>query len=441
MINTGHPAARIRPDLLDELTEQVAAGAGDPGVAQLFRSVMSENLATVAELAPDGTTYLLTGDIPAMWLRDSAAQVRPYLIVAGRDPQLAETLIGVFRRQLEFIALDPYANSFKRGAEPSPHAGDRSDAPPQVWERKYEIDSLCFPIELGYALWRITGRSDHLGQQFAGVASTILDLWERELDHDESPYFFERFDGPPTDTLTRQGRGEPVAPTGMSWSGFRPSDDACRYNYNVPGNMFAVVACAYLEVIARELLADPELADRAAKLRTTIDDGIQRHAVVDHPEHGRVYCYETDGLGHHLLMDDANMPSLLSMPLSGYRPVDDPVYLATRAMILSPANPYFYSGTAAEGIGSPHTQPDHVWPIALAVQGLTATERAEKVRMIRLLADTTGGTGQMHESFDVNDPTRFSRPWFSWANAMMCELALDLAGYRLDQLIRPDRRG
>jgi meiotically up-regulated gene 157 (Mug157) protein len=436
MINTGYPAARIRPDLLEELTAQVEKGVGDRAVADLFRSVMSENLATVAEAAPDGTTYLLTGDIPAMWLRDSAAQVRPYLIVCGQDPQIARTLVGVFRRQLEFIAIDPYANSFKRGTEPSPHANDRSDAPPQVWERKYEIDSLCFPIELGYALWRITGNSDHLDHRFAEIAPMILDVWETELDHERSTYYFERFDGPPTDTLTNDGRGTPVAPTGMSWSGFRPSDDACRYHYNVPGNMFAVVACEYLEIIAQEVIGDPALAGRAAALRATLSEGIERHGVVEHPEYGRVYCYETDGLGHQLLMDDANMPSLLSVPLTGYRAADDPVYLATRKMILSPANPYFYSGKAAEGIGSPHTLPNYVWPIALAVQGLTATDREEKLRMIRLLADTTGGTGQMHESFDVEDPTQFSRPWFSWANAMMCELALDLAGHRLDRLVR-----
>ncbi|WP_091532575.1 glycoside hydrolase family 125 protein [Microlunatus soli] len=430
-----HPSARIDPDLLNEVTAQVATAIDDRQISETFTAIMKDNLPAVAELAPDGTTYLLTGDIPAMWLRDSAAQVRPYLILCGRDEALAETLVGVFRRQLEFIAIDPYANSFKRGTEPSPHAGDRSDAPPQVWERKYEIDSLCFPLELGYALWRITGRHDHLDDRFAEVATTILDLWERELDHEQSAYFFERDSPLPTETLSRDGRGEPVGRTGMSWSGFRPSDDACTYNYNVPGNMFAAVTLGYLAIIAKEILSDAAIADRAATLQASITDGIEQYGAVDHPDFGRVYCYETDGLGHHLLMDDANMPSLLSLPLSGYRPVDDPTYLATRSMILSEINPFYFSGRAAAGIGSPHTRPGYVWPIALAVQGLTATDRAEKLRLLRLLVDTTGGTGQMHESFDVDDPTQFSRPWFSWANAMMCELVLDLAGHRLDQLI------
>jgi meiotically up-regulated gene 157 (Mug157) protein len=430
-----HPSARIEKSLLDEVTEAAATAIGDQRIAEMFRTVMAENLPTVAELAPDGTTYLLTGDIPAMWLRDSAAQVRPYLLLCDRDPALADTLVGVFRRQLEFVAIDPYANSFKRGTEPSPHADDRADAPPEVWERKYEIDSLCFPIELGFALWRITGRDDHLGQRFRTVATMILDVWETELDHEQSSYFFERDIGIESETLSRGGRGEPVGPTGMTWSAFRPSDDACVYNYNVPGNMFASVVLGYLQVIAKELLGDPELADRAAALQESIRNGIEQYGVVDHPDHGRVYCYETDGLGHHLLMDDANMPSLLSMPLSGYRRADDPIYLNTRQLILSKANPYFFAGSAAEGIGSPHTHPRYVWPIAIAVQGLTALNRDEKLRLLQVLAETTGGTGRMHESFDVDDPTRFSRPWFSWADAMMCELVLDLTGYRLDEAI------
>jgi meiotically up-regulated gene 157 (Mug157) protein len=435
MIMKAHPSARIRPELLTEITSQVARAVDDQRVTETFNRIMTDNLPAVAELAADGTTYLLTGDIPAMWLRDSAAQIRPYLILCGQDEQLAETLVGVFRRQVEFIAIDPYANSFKRGTEQSPHHADRSDAPPQVWERKYEIDSLCFPVELGYALWRITGRRDHLDGRFTEIAKMILDVWECEIDHEQSTYFFERNSPLPTETLSRQGRGEPVGRTGMSWSGFRPSDDACTYNYNVPGNMFAAVTLGYLATIATEVLDDSGIADRARQLQKSINDGIETYGVVQHPGFGAVYCYETDGLGHHVLMDDANMPSLLSLPLSGYRPVDDPVYLATRKLILSPENPYYFSGTAAAGIGSPHTYPRYIWPIALAVQGLTATDQAEKLRLLRLLVDTTGGTGQMHESFDVDDPTQFTRSWFSWANAMMCELVLDVAGYRLDGLI------
>ena len=421
----------IDSEVLARAVAAVQRASGDEVIAEMFRRSMAENLPAVAERLPDGTTFVLTGDIPAMWLRDSAAQLRPYLLLCKDDPGLQDVLIGVLHRQLEYVVLDPYANAFNKEANGAGHVDDETEMSPWVWERKYEIDSLCFPLDLGYALWRITGRSDHLDERFARAAGMILDLWECELDHEESPYFFERDSPLPSETLTRNGRGEPVGRTGMSWSAFRPSDDACVYNYNVPGNMFATVVLGYLEVIASQVLGDAAMAGRAARLQATIRAGIEAYGLIDHPIYGRVYCYETDGLGRQVIMDDANMPSLLSLPLSGYLPADDPTYLATRAMIISPANPYFYSGSHAEGIGSPHTYPNYVWPIALAVQGLTAVDREEKLRLLQLLSRTTGGTGQMHESFDVDDPTRFSRAWFSWANAMMCELALDLAGLRL----------
>jgi hypothetical protein len=194
--------------------------------------------------------------------------------------------------------------------------------------------------------------------------------------------------------------------------------------------MFASVVLGYLQQIATEVLHDEPLADRAKALKAYIDDGIAHHGTVDHPVHGRIYAYEVDGMGESLLMDDANMPSLLSIPLTGYAAADDPTYLATRKLLLSPENPYYYSGTHAAGIGSPHTPPNYVWHISLAVQGISSTSADERQRLLELLRDTTGGTGQMHEGFDVDDPSQFTREWFSWANAMFCELALAHAGIR-----------
>lgn len=415
-----------RQDVLDRAVADVREATGDDQIAAMVERSMRDNLDAVTEVLDDGTSFVLTGDIPAMWLRDSAAQVRPYLILAAEDEQLADTLVGVLRRQLAFIALDPYANAFKRGSEPSWHAADLTELRPEVWERKYEIDSLCFPIELAAQLHAL-GRTDVVDEPLHHVAGLVIDLWERERDHASSAYRFQRLDAPLTDTLTHEGRGEPVGWTGMTWAGFRPSDDACRYNYNVPGNMFAFRALGQL----RRLLDDQELTDRARALQETIAHGIEEFGTVHHEEHGRVYAYEVDGLGGQLLMDDANMPSLLSAPLTGCVEVDDPTYLATRALILSPDNPFYFDGRYARGIGSPHTPDRYVWPIALAVQGLTSTSRDEQLDLLRLLRDTTAGTGQMHEGFDVDDPTAYTRPWFSWANAMFCELALTVAGRRL----------
>lgn len=230
---------------------------------------------------------------------------------------------------------------------------------------------------------------------------------------------------------TRGGKGAEVAYTGMTWSGFRPSDDACAYGYLIPSNMFAVVVLGYLAEICRDVLRDSELEAEAEKLADEIRHGIESYGVVDHPEYGNIYAYETDGKGNHLLMDDANVPSLLSIPYLGYTSADDPIYQNTRRFVLSHANPYYYQGTASAGVGSPHTPDRYIWPIALAIQGLTTTDREEKLRLLRLMAETDAGTGMMHEGFLVDDPTRYTRPWFSWANMMFCELMMDYCGLRV----------
>jgi len=421
----------IDAEVLARATEDVRRATGDKVIAEMFRRSMAENLPAVAERQPDGTTFVLTGDIPAMWLRDSAAQLRPYLLLCPEDRALQDVLIGVLHRQLEYVVLDPYANAFNRSANGAGHTTDQTEMSPWVWERKYEIDSLCYPIELAYRLWRITGRADVIDERFRAAAVKIIELWIVEQDHENrSAYRFQRHDDVPTDTLVREGRGRLTRPTGMSWSAFRPSDDATELGFNVPGNMFASVVLGYLEAIATEVLHDSGLATRAKELRADIDDGIARHGTVDHPVHGRVFAYEVDGMGETLLIDDANMPSLLSIPLTGYAAADDPTYLATRRLLLSDENPFYYRGEHAAGIGSPHTPTRQVWPIALAVQGLTSTSAEERQQLLELLRDTTGGTGQMHESFHVDDPTVFTREWFSWANAMFCELALVHAGIR-----------
>ncbi len=393
-------------------------------VVEIFRHAMRTNLPEVAQVREDGTVFILTGDIPAMWLRDSAAQLRPYVLLCRDDPDLQDVLVGVLRRQLLFLLTDPYANSFT-DVRASRHADDVTDAGPVTWERKFELDSLCFPVDLAHRLWRTTGRTDHLDAVARDAFSTVLDVLETEQDHEaRSTYRFERRDGPPTDTLVRGGRGRLTTPCGLVWSGFRPSDDACELGFNIPGNMFVAVAADQVVELAEQVLHDPALAERAGRLSRTVRAAIERHGVATLPDGTRVYAYEVDGSGNQLLMDDANMPSLLSAPLTGYLEATDPRYLATRAFVLSPANPYFYRGSQAAGVGSPHTPPGHVWPIALSVQGLTSTDPDEQRRCLETLVATTGGTGRMHESFDPDAPADYTRPWFSWSDAMFCELVL-----------------
>ena len=400
-------------------------------VATVFEACMRNTLDTTLTELDDGTAFMVTGDIPAMWLRDSAAQLTPYLQLAAQVPALGDTIVRVLRRQLAYIEIDPYANAFNREPDGSGHSSDVTDLSPWVWERKYEIDSLCYPLVLAYDLWAATGRTDHLDASFARAARTALELWRVEQDHDSrSPYRFERFDGAPTDTLARDGLGAPTTPIGLTWSGFRPSDDAVELGYNVPGNAFAVVACRAVARIADDVLDDPDLAQSARELGAEIDAAIREHGVVETSEGGRVLAYEVDGAGAYLLMDDANAPSLLSLPWLGWCDAQDPLYLATRGLILSDRNPYYARGEVAAGIGSPHTPAGWVWPIALAIQGLTSVDERERTELLEMLVRTDAGTELMHESFDPDDPQQFTRPWFSWANAMFCELVLDLAGLR-----------
>ncbi|WP_200940907.1 glycoside hydrolase family 125 protein [Devosia sp. Leaf420] len=414
--------------IVQKISNQVGETLGAQVGETVERCLVDMLTRTVTRL-PDGTAFVITGDIPAMWLRDSTAQLAPFLHFAHQDAGLADLIAAVSRRQLDYVLLDPYANAFNATDNAAGHK-DVFPQSPWVWERKYEIDSLAYTIQLAYDLWATTGRTDHL-KSFEAVAKVVIQTWRTEQDHERnSTYRFERMDCPQSDTLTREGLGPVTGHTGMTWAGFRPSDDACVYGYNIPGNAFAAVALRDIAEVAVKVFGNDSLGRDADRLREEIEKGIERFGLVEVDGKDPVYAYEVDGLGNSLLADDANVPSLLSLPMLGWCTATDPIYLATRSRILSKANPYFYAGKAASGIGSPHTPPDQVWPIALAVQGLTCDSLAEKRDLLDLLLATDGGTGLMHESFHVDDPTRFTRPWFSWANAMFCELALDVAGLR-----------
>ncbi len=401
---------------------EVQARLTDPALAELYARCYRNTLDTTVQVLPDGGTYVITGDINAMWLRDSTAQVWHYLPHVTQDPALRDLIAGLVRRQLHCIQLDPYANAFNAEANNAGHRGDLPPFSPWVWERKFELDSLCYPVRLAHALWRLTGDRAALGEDLHAALRTIVAVLRTEQRHETSPYTFERPDaGVSTDTLNHGGRGAPVGFTGMVWAGFRPSDDACTYGYNIPGNMFVAVTLAQVADLARDL-GDEALAEDALALQGEVRRGIEQHGVVDHPDFGRVYAYEVDGLGHHLFMDDANVPSLLSAPYLGFCTPDDPLYLNTRRLVLSRANPYYVEGRFARGVGSPHTPVGHVWPIGITMQGLTARDPAERRALVRVLAGTTGGTGWMHESFHPDHPETFTRAWFAWANSLFSEL-------------------
>ena len=423
-------------DWLEEATKPVYEklnASGRSKLADMYRNCFRSTWDTTLQRS-GGTVFLVTGDIPAMWLRDSSAQVYHYVPHAVKYPEVREAILGLMERQFRYIVLDPYANAFNREAnDRRNHLDDTSwteEALPWIWERKYEVDSLCYPIRLAHHFWKTTGDPSWCGETFLKAAETILSVWEAEQRHGEqSPYYFRRARCRASDTLSHDGHGAPVAYTGMTWSGFRPSDDACVYGYLIPSNFFAAKSLEQMGEIAEALLPNAGLSGRVRRLKEQIEAGLREFAAVERPGFGKVYAYEVDGLGNALFMDDANVPSLLSLPYLGCVPMDDPVYQNTRRMLLSPANPYYFAGACARGIGSPHTPPDYIWPISLCIQGLTAADAGEIYALLDMLENMDAGTLLMHEGVHKDDPKQFTRPWFAWANSIFSEFVEKAALY------------
>lgn len=394
-------------------------------LAPLAKQCFLNTIETTVKQLEDGSYFVITGDIPAMWLRDSAAQVRPYVRFAKEDRELQRILEGVIEKQAQLVCLDPYANAFNESANGAGHR-DETKRNDHVWERKYEVDSLCAPLYLGYAYWKATGIGTAFTRTYHDMIAAIVDTFTTEQNHGNSEYSFRRYDCVKTDTLPNRGKGRPVNVTGMTWSGFRPSDDCCKFGYLIPSNMMAVTALQYAAEICRECLDDGELAQKCLVLAEEIRDGIMDYGVVDHPKYGRIYAYETDGYGNYNLMDDANSPSLLAMPYLGCCEKEDALYQNTRRFLLSGDNPYYYKGKLAEGMGSPHTPQGYVWHIGIVMQALTSADRGEIEKCLAMLANTHGGTCFMHESFNPDRPEEYSRPWFAWANTLFAELLENL---------------
>ena len=401
----------------------------DPYLAEVFASCLQDTLQKTIHFSEDGAIFVATGDIPAMWLRDSTSQLTPFIRFANDEPDIREILLRLADRQMQLIRLDPYANAFNMGADGSPWMKDHTQMRPELWERKYEIDSLCYPFHLSYLMWKQAGITEHFTPEWLETARLVMKTFRTEQDHENnSTYRFQRDDCVYTDTLSRDGKGALVKGNiGLIWSGFRPSDDACAYGYLIPSNMFAAVTLSRISEIAETVYGDSALAREAEVFSAEVRAAIREYGVMRHMGK-EFYAYEVDGFGQYLVMDDANVPSLMAMPLLGWCDPDDELYRNTREVMLSQQNPYYYSGKLLRGIGSPHTPPDYVWDVALSVQGLTSKSRDEKREMIRLMAHNDAGTKLMHEGIHVDDMYRYTRPWFSWANSMYCELVLDYCG-------------
>jgi uncharacterized protein len=406
---------------------EVKQKLGDTELAWLFENCFPNTLdTTVRHGTLDGKpdTFVITGDIPAMWLRDSTAQVWPYLPLAKGDAKLQTLLAGVINRQTRCILIDPYANAFNFAKEGSEFDKDLTAMKPELHERKWEIDSLGYPIRLAAGYFRVTGDNSPFDGQWQDAMRLVIQTFrEQQRINGPGPYSFRRNTTTPNDTLNLNGYGNPIKPCGLIASGFRPSDDACIYPFLIPSNLFAAQALSELSILANQL-GLRELDADARTLAHEVREAIEKHAIADHGQFGRIYAYEVDGFGNRLFMDDANIPSLLSLPYLGAVAADDETYRNTRRFVLSEFNPYFFKGKAAEGIGGPHVGLNMIWPLAIIMRGLTATDPKEVESCIQTLVRTHAGTGFMHESFDKDDPAKFTRAWFAWANTLFGELVL-----------------
>lgn len=415
---------------VEDVIKSTKAKIKDQKLAWMFENCFPNTLDTTVEAGtrngkPD--TFVITGDIHAMWLRDSSAQVYPYLQLATKDDKLRTLLAGVIHRQAQCVLLDPYANAFNKELTPGEWMSDKTDMKPGLHERKWEVDSLCYVVRLSYNYWKVTGDTSVFDADWKKAAALIVDTFKaQQRKNGLGPYKFERETTRQLDTLSNNGWGQPLNPVGLINSSFRPSDDASTYGFLVPANLFAVASLKQLAEISLKVTKDEAFAKTCSAFADEVEKAIQKYAVVNHPKYGKVYAYEVDGFGNASFMDDANVPSLLGLPYLGAVDRDDEIYQNTRKLIWSTDNPYFFKGHTAEGIGGPHVGYDMIWPMGIIIRAMTSSDDAEIKWCIKTLRDTDAGTGFMHESFHKDDPKNFTRSWFAWANTLFGELLLKL---------------
>ncbi len=415
---------------VEKAIQTTKAKLKDPKLAWMFENCFPNTLDTTCEHKvingkPD--TFVLTGDIHAMWLRDSSAQVFPHIQFANEDPKVKTMLAGVINRQTWCINIDPYANGFNEGPTGSEWESDNTDMKKELHERKWEIDSLCYPIRLAYHFWKKTGDTSPFDAEWDKAMKSVYRTFrEQQRKEDLGPYTFSRKTDRQGDTLLNDGYGSPVRPVGLIVSSFRPSDDATLFGFLIPSNLFAVTSLRQLAEMMHTIKQNDSFARQCEELADEVEKAIEKYGIVEHPVFGKVYAFEADGFHNHVCMDDANVPSLLALPYLGCVQIDDPIYQNTRKLVLSEYNPYFFKGKAGEGIGGPHIGFNYIWPMSIIMRCNTTHDKEEIRKCVRMLRDTDAETGFMHESFHKDDPTKFTRSWFAWVNTLFGEMIFRL---------------
>jgi len=411
---------------IEAVIVNVTAQLADPVVAEIFAGAFPNTLDTTVEffgVDEDGFAdgYIITGDINAMWLRDSTNQVAAYWPYTQEDPRLAQLMCGLVNRQIRYVLHDPYANAFNFADEGGPWENDYRKPPmtPELHEGKYELDSLAAVLKLfnNYLSHGLDFSCIDAKAQWAQGMQVVLNTIRTQQaatdeEWDNPAYTFARETSVATDTLMMRSRGPPAKRCGLSKCFFRPSDDATTLPFLIPANAMAVVELERFAAHLTNLGIQPGLASQAASLAAEIRAAIAEVGIIDHPKYGQIYAYEVDGYSSYYMMDDANVPSLLSFPYLGFTEKNDPIYQRTRAAILSEGNPFYFVGTAGKGIGGPHVGMGYIWPMGLSIQILTSDDDDEIVEALNTLKSSTAGTNLMHESFWKNDPNNYSTTSF-----------------------------
>ncbi len=426
-------------EAVEKTIQKIKSVIADKELAWMFENCYPNTLDTTVDYeVRDGKpdTFIITGDIDAMWLRDSTAQVWPYMPLLKKDKKLKNLILGLVNRQVKCVLTDPYANAFYKDLNKASYW--ESDIPkpgPGVHERKWEIDSLCYVVRLSYRYYELSGDSSVFDKHWDKAMQLIVKTFKTEQrKNGTSPYSFRRKGSAMIDAPVFNGTGRPIKPTGMICSMFRPSDDATLYPYLIPSNIFAVISLRQLSTIYKDVLKKEEFAKECNDLATEIDNAIKKHAIYQHADFGAIYAYEVDGFGNSVLMDDANVPSLMSLAYLGAHQPTDLIYKNTRAFLVSDSNPYYLKGKYAEGQASPHTGKEKIWPMGITLRAMTSIDKKEIIHCLKLLRATHADTGFMHEAFHKDDPYDFNRVWFAWANTLFGELIIKIQNEHPDIL-------
>ncbi|CAI6336363.1 unnamed protein product [Periconia digitata] len=443
-------------DVEDTLTRMESV-IKDPDLYRLFQNSYPNTLDTaikwrgVADDNPnEELTFVITGDINAMWLRDSSNQMQSYLpllqATSDRD-SIASLYRGVINLQARYLLTSPYCNSFQPPVESKipPAVNDAADRDvvfpgydeSKVFECKYELDSLAAFLEVSENYYKATEDISFFGSfKWVQAIEAILKVAEDQMTPTygpdgavlAQPFTFVRYTTRATETLANDGIGNPVANgTGLVRSAFRPSDDSTIFQLFIPANMmFSAYLSSTADIMSKLNTSNSgALAERMKSLSQSIPDAIETHGTVTHPDYGQVYAFEVDGFGGQTIMDDANIPSLLSAPFNTYN-VNPETYRNTRALVLGATNPYFMRGPVINSVGGPHQGPGKAWPMASIVRILTSDNDDEIVAELREIVSSTAGLGLIHESINSFNATDYTRPWFSWANGLFGQMILDL---------------